>query len=117
MRKFHDGALNVPGAPEDSQTVPAKFSERNDRIDKLPTMAMPIGLSDAQKQSIVASATKANAPVAKIDAKITEELPSTVTLHDLPQGADLPGVKYLRLKDRILLVRVPTNIVVGEIVN
>jgi hypothetical protein len=31
-----NGAWNVPGAPKDSQTVPAKFSERNAAIDKLP---------------------------------------------------------------------------------
>ena len=34
-----NGALNVPGAPKDSQTVPAKYSERNAALDKLPTMA------------------------------------------------------------------------------
>jgi hypothetical protein len=33
------GALNVPGAPKDSQTVPAKYSERNAALDKLPIMA------------------------------------------------------------------------------
>jgi hypothetical protein len=34
-----NGALNVPGAPKDSQTVPAKFSARNAALDKLPIMA------------------------------------------------------------------------------
>jgi hypothetical protein len=33
-----NGAWNVPGAPKDSQTVPAKFSERNAAIDKLPNV-------------------------------------------------------------------------------
>jgi hypothetical protein len=28
-----NGRLNVPGAPADSQTVPAKFSQRNDQLD------------------------------------------------------------------------------------
>jgi hypothetical protein len=31
-----NGVWNVPGAPKDSQTEPAKFSERNAAIDKLP---------------------------------------------------------------------------------
>jgi len=31
-----DGKLNVPGAPQDSQTVPAKFSERNAKLDEEP---------------------------------------------------------------------------------
>ena len=30
---FVDGKLNVAGAPADSQTVPAKFSQHNDAID------------------------------------------------------------------------------------
>src|SRR5437762_671122 len=37
-----NGALDVPGAPTDSQTVPAKFSKRNDAIDHVPIMAMPV---------------------------------------------------------------------------
>ena len=31
-----NGRLNVPGAPQDSETVPAKFSEKNAALDKLP---------------------------------------------------------------------------------
>src|SRR4029079_670385 len=51
-----NGAWNVPGAPADSQTVPAKFSKRNDAIDRVPIMAMPaLGLSDEQKKAIAAS--------------------------------------------------------------
>jgi hypothetical protein len=38
-----NGALNVPGAPKDSQTVPAKYSERNAALDKLPIMAFAHG--------------------------------------------------------------------------
>lgn len=33
---FVDGKLAVPGAPVDSQTEPAKFSAKNDAVDKLP---------------------------------------------------------------------------------
>ena len=33
---FVDGRLTAPGAPADSQTVPAKFSERNAALDELP---------------------------------------------------------------------------------
>src|SRR5262245_8862806 len=44
-----NGALNVPGAPTDSQTVPAKFSTRNATIDKLPTMAAQLSLNDEQR--------------------------------------------------------------------
>jgi hypothetical protein len=39
-----NGALNVPGAPKDSQTVPAKYSARNAALDKLPIMAFAHGV-------------------------------------------------------------------------
>src|SRR5258706_3425707 len=42
---FTDGRLTVPGAPEDSQDVPAKFSARNDGIDHTATLAYPIPLT------------------------------------------------------------------------
>ena len=50
-----DGKWNVPGAPVDSQTVPAKFSEGNAALDKRPIMAFPLTLSDEQKQKLVAA--------------------------------------------------------------
>ena len=36
-----NGRLNVPGAPQDSQTVPAKFSERNAKLDEEPLVKEP----------------------------------------------------------------------------
>ena len=115
-----NGALNVPAAPKDSQTVPAKYSARNAALDKLPIMAFPLALTDAQKRTISETLRKDNAPVADIDAKITEELPATVALRDLPAAitAAMPAVnklKFVRLADRILLVDPPNRVVVGEI--
>ena len=52
---FVDGKLAVPGAPADSQTVPSKVSERNARLDAMPIMALPLALTDEQKQQIRAS--------------------------------------------------------------
>ena len=115
-----DGRLNVPGAPVDSQTVPAKFSEGNAALDKLPTMAFPLALSDEQKQKLVAAIRGASpdAAIEKIDPKLTEELPVTVTLHEMPLSANELGVghyKYVRLPDRILLVTPANRIVAAEI--
>jgi hypothetical protein len=115
-----NGRLNVPGAPVDSQTVPAKFSEGNAALDKRPIMAFPLTLSDEQKQKLLAMirAAKPDAPVAKIDPKLTEELPASVQLHDLPPSANELGVsefKYVRVSDGILLVRPANRIVVAEI--
>lgn len=33
---LHDGKLTATGSPEDSQTVPSKFSTRNAKLDQLP---------------------------------------------------------------------------------
>jgi hypothetical protein len=113
-----DGKLNVPGAPTDSQTVPAKFSERNDKIDKLPIMAMPLGLSDEQRRAILDSVKQANPPVQTTAAKPAEELPMDIVVHDLGVSANVPQVanlKVVRTSDRVLLIQPSNRIVVGEI--
>jgi hypothetical protein len=114
---LRNGALNVPGAPADSQTVPAKFSQHNAALDKLPTMAFP--LSDDQKRAIADGVRNDGVPVAAVDPVITAELPSTVPLNDLPAAAaelpSLKGLKYVRLADRIVLVQAVNRVVVAEI--
>jgi hypothetical protein len=117
---FVDGKLNVPGAPADSQTVPAKFSERNDKIDKLPIMAMPLGLSDEQRRAILDSVKQANPPVQTTTAKPAEELPLNIEVHDLGVAANIPEVAQLKIvktPDRVLLISPSNRIVVGEIEN
>ena len=116
-----NGAWNVPTAPADSQTVPAKFSKRNDAIDQVPIMAMPaLGLSDEQKKAIVASVKAANSPVQTTSAKPAEELPWGVTVHDLGISSNDPALarmKIVRAQDRILLIDASNRIVIGEIKN
>jgi hypothetical protein len=117
---FVNGALDVPGAPQDSQTRPAKFSEKNDAIDKQPILAMRLsGLDDAQRRAILAAVGKANVAVAKTQAKTSDELPIGIAIHELPQGATdsavVKGLKYVRVEDGVLLVDAPNRIVVGEI--
>jgi hypothetical protein len=120
MAVFVDGKLNVPGAPADSQTVPAKFSERNDKIDKLPIMAMPLGLNDEQRRAILDSVKQANPPVQTTAAKPADELAMDIVVHDLGVAADIPEVaklKVVRTSDRVLLILPSNRIVVGEIAN
>jgi hypothetical protein len=117
---FVNGVLDVPGAPSDSQTRPAKFSQHNDEIDKQPIMAMRLArLDDAQRRAIMDAVGKVNAPVASTQAKASEELPMGVALNELPQAAtgaaDLRGLKYVQLADGILLIDAPNRVVVGEI--
>lgn len=117
---FVDGMLNVPGAPSDSQTRPAKFSPHNDAIDKRSIMSMQFPQLDAgQRRAILAAINKANAPVATTQAKASEELPWHVAIHPLPQAvagtADFKDLKYVRVADGALLVDAANRIVVGEI--
>ncbi len=117
---FVNGALNVPGAPADSQTVPAKFSKRNDAIDHVAIMAMPLGLSDAQKRTIVDAVRAGQAPVVTTAAKPAQELAWDVVVQDMPASANDPAfakLKYVRAQDRILLVEPTNRVVIGEIPN
>jgi len=118
---FVNGALDVPGAATDSQTVPAKFSKRNDAIDHVPIMAMPVlAFSNEQKRSIIDAVHVANPPVQMTSAKPAEELPIGITVQDWPAAASDPAfakMKYVRVQDRILLVEPTNRIVIGEIPN
>ena len=115
---FTDGKLTAPGAPQGTQDEPAKFSAKNDQIDKTPTMAYPLALNAEQKRAIVQRLSQA--PVSDITAKLSEEVPATLALQELPaeMAASMPSVsdyKFLRLSDRILVVNPRESIVVGEI--
>ena len=116
-----NGAWNVAGAPADSQTIPAKFSKRNDAIDHVPTMAMPaLAFSNEQKRSIIDAVHGANPPVQSTSAKPAEELPIGITVQDWPAAASDPAfakMKYVRAQDRILLVEPTNRVVIGEIPN
>jgi len=118
---FVNGALNVPGAPADSQTVPAKFSKRNNAIDNLPIMAMPeLAFTNEQKRSIINAVRGANTPVQSTNAKPAEELPIDVAVQDVPAAAGDPAfakIKLVRAQDRILLVEPTNRVVIGEIEN
>jgi len=117
---FVDGKLNVVGAPADSQTVPAKFSQRNDAIDKLPILGMSLGFSEEQKRAIADAVRKANVPVTASTAKVSDELAMNVVVQDWPASASDPAfakLKYVRAQDRILLIEPANRIVIGEIAN
>jgi hypothetical protein len=117
---FVNGKLNVAGAPADSQTVPAKFSQRNDAIDKLPILGMSLGFSEEQKRAIADAVRKTNAPVTASAAKVSDELALNIVVQDLPASASDPALaklKFVRAQDRILLIEPTNRIVIGEIAN
>lgn len=115
---FQNGRLAVPSAPADSQTVPAKFSERNAALDRLPTMAFPLPLTDEQRQRIRAAVSQG--PAENANARPAEVLPLGVGVRALPAELtqEIPATRnlgYVRTADRILLISPSNRIVVGEI--
>jgi len=117
---FVNGQLAVPGAPTDTQTAPAKFSERNAKLDKIPIMARSLGLSDEQKRSIADSVGKSDAPVSQMSAKPADILPANTPVSefsaDLKASVPMMGnLHFIRTSDKILLVRSPNMVVTGEI--
>ena len=115
---FENGRLITPGAPADSQTVPAKFSERNNALDELPTMAFPLPLTDEQRQRIRAAVNQV--PVQNASARPAELLASGVDVRELPGELtqEIPATRnlgYVRTADKILLISPANRIVVGEI--
>ena len=117
-----EGTLAAPGAPQNTEDKPAKFSAKNERIDKTPIMAYPLQLTDEQKHAIYQRLSESQAPVSDINAKPSEQVPATLALQELPadMAASMPSIsdyKFLRLKDRILVVNPRESIVVGEITN
>ncbi|HMF23090.1 MAG TPA: hypothetical protein VKG24_13320 [Pseudolabrys sp.] len=106
------------------QTIPAKFSKRNDTLDHVPVMALPLPLNDEQRKKIYDAVMADNSqPVAGVDAlKPTSELSPHQALNGmrpLPESvSDIDGAKglyYLKGKDRALLIDGPTRTVVDQI--
>ena len=116
---FVNGKLNAPGAPADSQTVPAKVSERNAAIDKKPILGF-IELTAEQRRAVLDAVKATDTPVVSSNAKVTEELPSSVAMHDLPLSVttavpELRDLKFVRLDRGVLLVYPPSWFAVGEV--
>ena len=55
---FVNGALAVPGAPENTDTVPAKFSEQNAADDKLSIAAYTFKLLTEEQRRAIYTALK-----------------------------------------------------------
>ena len=117
---FVDGRLNVPNAPADSPTTPSTVSAHNAQRDVIPIMARGPQLTDAQRKLIVERVMATGGAPAHVDAFPTAELPAGVDMQAWP--ADVVGqvpairdTKYVKLSDKILVVRPENRIVVEEI--
>ena len=105
------------------QTMPAKFSNRNDVLDRTPVMVWPLLLSDEQRRLIYQAVMADKTPAAGgIDAlKPAQAVPfdQQDDMRPLPATLrEIPGIeklKYVKTKDKVLLVQPDTAIVVDEI--
>jgi len=103
-----------------TQTLPAKFSSRNALIDRAPVMALPFKLKDEQLKQIFQAAMNDKDGVAIDGANLKPATQLTAAQADamrpLPGASDaLKGLKYLKTKDKVLLVEPSTRIVLEEI--
>jgi hypothetical protein len=115
---FINGKLAVPGAPADSQTVPAKFSERNATLDELPTMAFALKLTDDQRKRVRDALGKA--PVTDTSVQLSQLLPASIEMGEVPSELtqEIPPMRnlgFVRTPDGILLVTKLQRIVVGQV--
>lgn len=106
------------------QTIPAKFSKRNDILDRVPVMAIPLRLSDQQRKQIYdAVMADKSQPVAGADALMpaSELSPSQALdgMRPLPESvrsiAGVTRLYYVKAKGKVLLVEPATRTVVGQI--
>jgi hypothetical protein len=106
------------------QTMPAKFSQRNDTLDRLPIMALPLALSDQDRQRIYQAAMADNTAVADDAAGLApaSELNVNQALNEThPLPASVRGIRaveqldYVKTKSKIFLVEPATRTVVDEI--
>jgi Spy/CpxP family protein refolding chaperone len=122
------GASNEPppSGPIGSfgQTIPAKFSKRNDILDNVPIMATPLRLTDEQRKQIYdAAMAEKSQPVAGADAlKPTSELSPDQALNGMrPLPESVRGIEnvsrlyYIKAKDKVLLIEPNVRTVVAQI--
>jgi hypothetical protein len=115
---FVNGALAVPDAPADVDTVPAKFSAQNAADDQLITTAYTFKtLTDDERQKIY-QALKGQPAGAAFNADVGVQLPASVELRPLPSAVTqgIPhtsGYQYAVAGNRVLLASPVSRVVVG----
>ena len=106
-----------------TQTLPAKFSERNGILDRLPTMAWPLRLNDEDRTKVFDAVMAAQGNASDLgNLKPADQLPAELArnaMHPLPQALAaepvLNNIQAVKGKDKILLVNPATRIVVDVI--
>jgi hypothetical protein len=106
---FVNGALVVPGAPANTDTVPAKFSAKNADDDELITIAYAFKTLTDDERRAVYLALKDQSAGSAFNADIGTKLPPGIELRPVPEelAARVPQTRdyrYAVATDRVLLV-------------
>jgi hypothetical protein len=112
-----NGALAVPGAPANTDTVRAKFSQKNAADDKLITLAYTFKTLTYDERHAIYQGLKDRPAGSAFNADVGTELPPGIELRPVPDevAARVPqtrSYRYAVAKDRVLLVGT-SRVVVG----
>ena len=115
---FVNGALAVPGAATDSDTVPSKFSDKNAADDRLVTLAYTFKLLGREERSAIYQTLKGQPGGRALKADIGTKLPLGIELRPVPDELivrvpQTRGYDYMVAGDAVLLVSPLTRAVVG----
>ena len=126
---FVNGSLIVPGAPSDTQTAPAKFSERNAASDRLPIVAFRLKhLSADERREIYRQLAEHRGGLAlspgggEAYAKVGAEVPAEIVLGGgltavpdtvVARFPVLRDTAFMRAGTAVLLVDVRNRQVIG----
>ena len=107
------------------QTMPSRFSQRNEILDRVPIMALPFALTKEQRQRIYQTVMddKSHQPVAGAESLApASELSTEQALNGvqpLPSGLQdielIKGLQIVKAKDKVLLVTPATRTVRDQI--
>ena len=115
---FVNGALAVPGAPANTDTVPAKFSAKNAADDKLITLAYTFKLLTDEQRRAIYDGLKGQPAGPAFNADVGVELPLSVELRPVPNDVaarvqQTGDYRYAVAADRVLMVSPVNRVVVG----
>jgi hypothetical protein len=82
--RFVNGALAVPDAPANTDTVPAKFSQKNAADDELITIAYTFKTLGDDERRAIYEALKGQQAGSAFNADIGTELPPGIELRPVP---------------------------------
>ena len=106
---FVNGALAVSDAPANTDTVPAKFSQKNAADDALITTAYTFKTLTGDERRTIYDALKDQSAPSAFNADVGTELPPEIELRPVPDdlAARVPqsrDYRYAVTHDRVLLV-------------